>query len=54
MTLLLKYFGDSNIRVTVLLKCLDRAFSICGCRLFYNSLIFVLFFFPLVGALSYA
>ena len=40
VTLLLEYFGECTIRVTVLLEYLDHAFSICGCLLFYNSLIF--------------
>ena len=40
MALLLEHFGECTIRVTVLLKYLDHVFSICGCLLFYNSLIF--------------
>ena len=41
VTLLLEYFGECIIRVTILFEYLDRAFSIC---LFYNSLIFNLIF----------
>ena len=40
MTLPLEYFGECTIRVTVLLEYLDRTFFICGCHLFYNSLVF--------------
>ena len=40
VTLLLEYFGECTIKFTVLLEYLHRAFSICGCLLFYNSLIF--------------
>ena len=47
MTLFLEYFGECTIRVTVLLEYLNHTFSICGCHLFYNSLIFhpILFYF---------
>ena len=37
--LLLEYFVNALIGVTVLLEYLDRIFSICGCLLFYNLLI---------------
>ena len=40
VTILLVYFGKCTNRVTVLLKYLDRAFSICGCLMLYNSLTF--------------
>ena len=40
MTLLLEFFYECTIRVTVLLEYLDRLFSICSCHLFYNSLVF--------------
>ena len=40
LTLLLEYFGECSIKVTVLLKYLNHAFSICGCHLFYTLLIF--------------
>ena len=40
MTLLLEYFGEWIIGITILLEYLDLTFSICGCLLFYNSLIF--------------
>ena len=40
VTPLMKYFDESTIRLTVLLEYLDHTFSICGCLLIYNSLIF--------------
>ena len=40
MTLLLEYFGKWIIGITILLEYLDLTFSICGCLLFYNSLVF--------------
>jgi len=41
MTILLEYFfGECTIRMTVLLEYLNRVLSMCGCHLFYNSLVF--------------
>jgi len=42
--LLLGYIREYTISVTVLLEYLNRAFSFCGCLLFYNLLIFLLSF----------
>ena len=40
VTLLLEYSGKCTIRMTVPSEYPDHAFSICGCHLFYNSLVF--------------
>ena len=54
MTALLEYFGECTIRVTVLLEYQSHIFYyvVAICFITYQCLI--LFFFPLVGALSYA
>jgi len=48
---------ECTIRVTVLLEYLNCIFSMCGCLLFCNLLIFdlvLLFFFSLRGIICYA
>ena len=50
VTLLLEYFGECTIGVTVLLEYLDCAFLLCSCFLFCNLLIFIQFFLPLQKA----
>ena len=54
MTFLLEHFGECTIRVTVLLEYLDHAFLYVVAFCFITHWSYILFFFPLLGAFSYA